>query len=111
MTHHRYPVQPLLVYIQQFLRKAASLGTEDKIIVHLIARGGVGSDPALGEIEQILSAAFCQKTLPRCMHSKIDEFPVVEACALQMFIVDLKTQRLNQVKRREGSGAKTRDAA
>ena len=111
MTHHRYPVQPIPVCIQQLLRKAASLGTEDKIIVHLIARGGIGLDPALGEIEQMMSAAFCQKILPRRVHAEIDEFPVVEAGALQMFVVDLEAKRFDQMKRREGGRAKPSDAA
>ena len=64
----------------------------------------------LGDDELDLVLAVAQKIMPRCVHSKIDELPVVQPGALQMPIVNTKAQGLDQVERREGGRAKPGDA-
>src|SRR5213594_2942526 len=92
------------------LRESASFRTENKVVVLLVMRPSVGFGCLFGKIEQVFALAVAQKIMPRCVHSKIDELPVVQAGALQMPIVNTKAQGLDQVERREGGRAKPRDA-
>ena len=97
--------------LQQLLRQAARFRTKDEIIIVLIAGLGVRSRRALGKVKQVFFSVLAQKVLPRIVHVKVNEFPVIQAGTLQMLVVDFEAERLDEVQRSEGRGAESRDAA
>src|SRR5207244_4779511 len=83
-------------FIEQRLRQTSRLRPKNQKIVFSVASRGIRSGCFLREIEQLLAVDLPMKLCPRFMHAKVDEFPVVETRALQVFVVNFKTQRLDQ---------------
>jgi len=93
--------------------QAAGFGAEDKTIARLEAHGADQPTAARGESEQALGARLqrLHQRVPTGVRLQRGVFVIVEPGAAELFVIQRKTQRFNQVQGAAGIGAQADDVA
>ena len=111
LAHHWNSVSSILMGVEELLRKAASLRTEDEEILCLKVGLRIGNFRPPGKEKELTTPVFLEKVLPGIVKADINILPVVESGPLEMLVVDFESQGGHEVERRVGGGAETGDTA
>lgn len=106
-THHRDYISLFFIGFQEPLWKAAGLRAEYEEFSILITGLGIGLLGLFRKEEHRAESVFFEKGLPGVVEGEIYVLPVVQACPLEVFVVDLEAQRGDQMKRGPGGSAQS----
>ena len=111
LADHRQPDAAVGVGIEQQFRQTDGFLAEDEVAVVGIGYIGIGVLCLCGKIVKLSARVLLKKIVERGILGDVEQIPVIQPGTFELFVVDLKAHRFDQVQTGAGSGAGAGDVA
>ena len=108
---HGDPHASLGILMQKVLGKSATLFSEEQVYLIGVANVGVAVFCLGGKTEKIGIRMLFKKIIHAIVIGDVQLMPIVKSCTLELFIVDGKAERSDQMERGAGGSAGARDVS